>query len=91
MFGLQEERPVLTYLNVVVSVVVKVENSVELALHRDMKIIGVLDSLAECLPGVFFHLDVVELPGNSWLHQNNYRKCQTKRIIRALNVTLGII
>ena len=63
MFGLQEERPVLTYLNVVVSVVVKVENSVELALHRDMKIIGVLDSLAECLPGVFFHLDVVELPG----------------------------
>ena len=81
----------MTHLNVVVSVVVKVENPVELALHGDMEIIRVLDSLAERLPGVLLHLDVVELPGISWLHQNNYRKCQTERIIRALNVTLGII
>ena len=63
MFGLQ--WPARTHLNVVVSVVVKVENPVELALHGHMKIVRVLDSLAESLPGVFFHLDVVELPGNN--------------------------
>ena len=75
----------------VVSVVVKVEDPVELAVNGDMDVLSILDSLAKCLSGVLFHLDVVELPGNSWLHQNNYRKCQTERIIRALNVTLGII
>ena len=52
----------------VVSVVVKVEDPVELALHGHMEILRVLDSLAESLSGVFFHLNVVELPGNSWLH-----------------------
>ena len=58
----------VTHLNVVVSVVVKVEDPVQLALHGHMEILRVLDSLAESLPRVFFHLDVVELPGNSWLH-----------------------
>ena len=68
----------------VVSVVVKVENPVQLALHGDVKILRVLDSLAESLPGVLLHLDVVELPGNSWLYENNYGKCQSERIIIAL-------
>ena len=53
-----------THLNVVVSVVVKVEDSVQLTLHGDVKVLPVLDSLAESLSGVFFHLDVVKFPGN---------------------------
>ena len=76
--------PARTHLNVVVSVVVKVENPVELALHGHMEILRVLDTLAEGLPGVLLHLDVVELPGKSWLHENNYSKCQSERIIIAL-------
>ena len=53
-----------THLNVIVSVVVKVEDSVQLTLHGDVQVLGVLDPLAERLPGVLFHLDVVELPVN---------------------------
>lgn len=49
----------------IVSVVVKVEHSVQLTLHGDVQVLGVLDPLAERLPGVLFHLDVVELPVNN--------------------------
>ena len=48
----------------VVSVVVKVEDSVQFTLHGDVQVLAVLDSLAESLSGVFFHLDVVKFPGN---------------------------
>ena len=59
-----------THLNVVVSVVVQVEDSVQLTLHGDVQVLGVLDPLAERLPGVLFHLDVVKLPGTE--HGVNY-------------------
>ena len=46
----------------VVSVVVKVEDPVELAVNGDVDVLSVLDSLAQRLSGVLFHLDVVKLP-----------------------------
>ena len=51
-----------SHLNVVVSVVVEVEDPVELGVHRDPQVVRVLDALAERLPRVLLHLDVVELP-----------------------------
>lgn len=49
-------------LNVVVSVVVEVEDPVQLAVHGHSEVLRVLDALTQCLPGVLLHLDVVELP-----------------------------
>ena len=45
----------------IVSVVVKVENSVEFTLNRDMNIFSILDALTQGLSGILFHLYVVEL------------------------------
>ena len=59
-----------SYLNVVISVVVKVEDPIELAVNGDVDVLGVLDSLAQRLSGVLFHLDVVKLPGTE--HGVNY-------------------
>ena len=53
-----------SHLNVVVSVVVEVEDPVELRVHRDPQVVRVLDALAERLPRVLLHLDVVELPAS---------------------------
>ena len=53
-----------SHLNVVVSVVVEVEDPVELGVHRDPQVVRVLDALAERLPRVLLHLDVVELPAS---------------------------
>ena len=52
----------VSYLNVVVSVVMKVKNSVELAVYRHTNVLGILDSLTKSLSRVLFHLDVVKLP-----------------------------
>lgn len=49
------------YLNVVITVVVKVENSVDFGVAADPEIFGVLYALRNCLSRVFLHLDVVEL------------------------------
>ena len=54
----------------VISVVVKVEDPVELAVNGDVDVLSVLDSLAQRLSGVLFHLDVVKLPGTE--HGVNY-------------------
>ena len=51
-----------SHLNVVVSVVVEVEDPVELGVEGDPQVVRVLDALAQRLPGVLLHLDVVELP-----------------------------
>ena len=55
---------VLSHLNVVVSVVVEVEHPVELGVNSDPQVVGVLDPLAQRLPGILLHLDVVELPAD---------------------------
>lgn len=54
------------YLNVVITVVVKVENSVDFRVATDSEILGVLHALRNCLSRVFLHLDVVELPETRW-------------------------
>ena len=46
----------------VVSVVMKVKNSVELAVYRHTNVLGILDSLTKSRSAVLFHLDVVKLP-----------------------------
>jgi hypothetical protein len=50
------------YLYVVVPVVMKVQYSVYLRVTAYMKIVCVLHALADGLPRVLLHLDVVELP-----------------------------
>lgn len=50
------------YLNVVITVVVKVENSVDFGVATDSEILGVLHALRNRLSRIFLHLDVVELP-----------------------------
>lgn len=50
------------YLNVVITVVVKVENPVDFGVATDSKILDVLHALRYCLSRVFLHLDVIELP-----------------------------
>ena len=50
------------YLNVVITVVVKVENPVDFGVATDSEIFGVLHALRNCLSRVFLHLDIVELP-----------------------------
>ena len=55
---------VAPYLNMVVPVVVEVEHPVELAVQGDAQVLGVLDALAQRLPGVLLHLDVEEFPAN---------------------------
>jgi len=47
---------------VIVSVVVKVQYSVQLAVNRDSQIFGILDTFAESLSGILFHLDVIKFP-----------------------------
>ena len=51
----------------VVSVVVEVEDPVELRVDVDVKVLGRLDALGEGLAGVLFHLDVVELPEQDYV------------------------
>lgn len=50
------------YLNVVITVVVKVENPIDFGVATDSEILDVLYTLRNCLSRVFLHLDVVELP-----------------------------
>lgn len=50
------------YLNVVITVVVKVENPVDFGVAPDSEVFGVLNALRNRLSRVFLHLDVVELP-----------------------------
>lgn len=50
------------YLNVVITVVVKVENSVDFRVAPNSEVFGVLHALRNRLSRVFLHLDVVELP-----------------------------
>ena len=57
-----------SHLNVVVSVVVEVEDPVELGVEGDPQVVRVLDPLAKGLPGILLHLNVVELPANK-LHE----------------------
>ena len=45
----------------VVPVVVEVDDSVELGVHVDLDVLGVLEPLAQALPRVLLHLDVVKL------------------------------
>jgi hypothetical protein len=52
------------HLNVVVPVVVEIEDAVELALLGHVNVLGVLQTLADRLPRVLLHLDVVELPAS---------------------------
>ena len=46
----------------VISVVMKVENSIDFRVTSDSKVIYVLYTFRNSLPRVFLHLDVVELP-----------------------------
>ena len=46
----------------VVSVVMKVKNSVELTVDGHADVLGILDSLTESLSRILFHLDVIKLP-----------------------------
>ena len=46
----------------IVSVVVKIQHSVKLAVNGDSQIFSVLDSFTEGLPGILFHLDVIKFP-----------------------------
>lgn len=49
------------YLNVVITVVVKVENPIDFGVATDSEILDVFHALRNCLSRVFLHLDVVEL------------------------------
>jgi len=49
------------YLNVVVAVVVQVEDPVDLDVLVDVDVLRSLQTLANGLPCVFFHLNVIEL------------------------------
>ena len=60
-----------SHLNVVVSVVVKVEDPVELGVEGDPQVVRVLDALAQRLPCVLLHLDVVELPAKEGVLYKN--------------------
>ena len=51
-----------SYLNMVVPIVMKVKNPVELTVPGYSDLLGVLHALAQGLPSVLLHLDVVELP-----------------------------
>ena len=53
-----------SHLNVVVSVVVEVEDPVELGVEGNPQVVRVLDALAQSLPRILLHLDVVELPAS---------------------------
>lgn len=50
-------------LNVIVAVVVQVEHAVQLGVPGYMELLGRLQPLADGLPRVLLHLDVVELSG----------------------------
>lgn len=50
------------YLDVIVTVVVQVEDSVELRIGTDVDVLRVLDALRDRLARVLLHLDVVEFP-----------------------------
>lgn len=50
------------YLNVVITVVVKVENPIDFGVATDSEILDALHTLRNCLSRVFLHLDIVELP-----------------------------
>jgi len=49
------------YLNVIVAVVVQVEHPVDLAVLVNVYVFGSLQTLADGLPCVFLHLNVIEL------------------------------
>lgn len=50
-----------TYLNVIIAIIVKIENSVQLIIRVHMDIFSDFDSFRQCLSCIFLHLDVVEL------------------------------
>ena len=50
-----------THLNVIVPVVVEVDDSVHLGVEVDLDVLGLLHALAQALPRVLLHLDVVKL------------------------------
>lgn len=46
----------------IIPIVVKVEHPVQLTVCGDDEVLGALDSFAQCLSCILFHLNVVEFP-----------------------------
>ena len=55
-------KEIATHLNLIVSVVVEVENSIDLGFRGNSDILRICDSFSQSLAGIFLHLDVVEFP-----------------------------
>ena len=55
-------KEIVTHLNLIVSVVVEVENSIDLGFRGNSDILRICDSFSQSLAGIFLHLDVVEFP-----------------------------
>lgn len=68
-----EGAHLIPYLNVVVSVVVKVEDPVDLGVASDHEILDGLDALLHRLSRVLLHLYVVELPEKERIKTNALR------------------
>ena len=68
-----------THLDMVVAVVVEVEDAVELALPAHVQLLGALHPLAQRLPRVLLHLDVVELPAMEGVLDTRIYDCFYKR------------
>ena len=77
-----------SHLNVVVSVVVEVEDPVELGVQGDPQVVRVLDALAQRLPGVLLHLDVVELPANTKLLDTRIYDYLYRRLILVTRIVV---
>lgn len=50
-----------THFDVIVTVVVQIENPVDFTVFAHVYVFGTLQALADGLPCVFFHLNVIEL------------------------------
>lgn len=56
------------YLDMIIPIIVKIQYSVNITIDADMQIIGILYSFADRLPGVFFHLNVIEFSAKEKFH-----------------------
>jgi hypothetical protein len=60
-----------THLNVVVTIVMQVKHTINLAVSTDSNVVDALDAFGDILSCIFLHLNVVKFPGKERARGNH--------------------
>jgi hypothetical protein len=64
-------RLMAAYLNVIIAIVMQIQHTVNLTVHRNVDVVDAFDTFADRLSGVLLHLNVVKFPVKEYFEVRN--------------------